>query len=237
MDFAPKVKDATEAIQQFPPLVDAILNILSTPAGWVVLAALFLWLLVNKNFVHLFDIFERKERRRFEYLDLYIAKPELADAEALKVLRDFRDAHYFKVATRIDAKGKFRSALIVLHERTSHIVSWGLIRRAIPYIEVDQDGKVSIRERTTFETIGYRYNQLVGYVSLLAAAGIFSLFIFTNGKTLAALVWGVGGSFGVVFFAIFVFAQNWPVHAATCIKMELSRSSKRTNKAPKPSPV
>lgn len=89
------------ATQQVIPLADALANLLQTPAGLIAVVVFFLWLLVNKDFSHLFELFERKEKRRSEQLDLYVSKPELADANSIKVLSDLRDAHYFKVATGI----------------------------------------------------------------------------------------------------------------------------------------
>lgn len=225
MEFAPQVRDATEAIQQVPPLVGAILNLLQTPAGWAVLAALFFWFLVNKDFSHVFGFLERRERRRFEYLDLYIAKHEVADEGAVKVLRDLRDAHYFKIGTGIYAEKKLRIALIGLHERISYIVSWRQIRRAVPYIEADQNGNISIRKLSRVEIVGYWYNQLVGYASLLVAAGTFSFLIFLKGMTLSALMWCIGGGLAALFFAIFVFAQNLPANSAKRIHKELKQSN------------
>jgi len=223
MPFAPQVRDATEAIQQVPTLVAELTDLLQAPAGWLVLAAFFFWLLVNKDFSHIFNVLERKERRRFEHLDLYVTKPELADEESVKVLRDLRDAHYFKIATGIYAEKRLRSALIALHNRTSHLVNWGQIRRAYPYINANDSGMVTIRELTGFERVSYWYNQFVGYTSLLLAAGILTLFFFSGSKTFTSLAWGVGGTLFVVFFALFVFAQNWPALAAKQIKRELAK--------------
>lgn len=232
MNLVPDVKDATEAIQQVPPLVEAIVSLLQTPAGWFVLAVLFFWLLVNKDFSHIFDMFERKERRQFEYLDLYIAKSELADEESVKVLRDLRDAHYFKVATGIYAEKKLRRALINLHDRTSHFISWTQIRRAFRYIETSEDGIVEIRKLRKFEAIGYWYNELIAYVCLLLAAGLLNLFLFSDGRNSTSVAWGIISPLAAVFFAMFVFAQNWPILAARRIQKELmkipSQHGKRT---------
>lgn len=221
MDLAPQLKDATEAIQHVPPLADAITNLLQTPTGWIAIAAFFFWLIVNKDFSHLFDILERKERRRSEHLDIYVAKPELADSESIKTLSDLRDAHYFKIATGIYAEKKLRYALINLHNRTSHHISWEKIRRAFSYIEINNDGTIVIRNLTRFESIGYWYNEIVGYASLLFAAGFLSLFFMITPKTLSTFAWGIGSSLTAVLFAMFVFAQNWPILAAKSIQKEL----------------
>lgn len=225
MDLTPQLKDATEAIQYVPPLTDAIANLLQTPTGWAAIAAFFFWLIVNKDFSHIFDILERKEKRKFEHLDLYVTKPELADSESVKVLSDLRDAHFFNIATGIYAEKKLRSALINLHNCTSHHISWGQIRRAFPYLEVSEDKTIVIRRQTNFEKIGYWYNQSIGYISLLLAASLLSLFFIATPKSLGSFAWCIGGGLIMIIFAMFVFAQNWPVLAAKKIQKELCRES------------
>lgn len=221
MELTAQLKDATEATQQVIPLADALANLLQTPAGLIAIAMFFFWLLVNKDFSHLLELFERKEKKRSEQLDLYVSKPELADADSITVLSDLRDAHYFKVATGIYAEKKLRSALITLHNQTSHHISWQQIKRAFQYIEIGENNTLEIRELTTIEVLGYWYNQLVGYASALFAACIFGLFVITSPKTLASFAWGIGGGLGVIFFAMFVLSQNWPIHAAKQIRKEL----------------
>lgn len=225
MDIAPQVKDATEAIQHLPPLLNAISSLFQRPVGWALLAALFVWLLLNKDFSKFFDFFERKEKRRSEHLDLYVSKSELADEESIRVLRDLRDAEYFKIATGIYAEKRLRRALIGLHERTSHHTTWGHIRRAIQFLEADKQGNVSVRDFTRFETIGYWYNQIIGYASLLLAAGIISLLLLSYIKGPSAVAISIGGSFAIILFAMFAFAQNWPVQAAKRIKAEISEEN------------
>jgi len=223
MELTSQIKDATEAIHQLPPLVDGLVTLLKTPAGWFVLTAFFIWLLINKDFSRIFDFKDRRERQRFEHLDLYVNKPELADEDSVKALRDLRDAHYFKIATGIYAEKSLRKALIKLHDQTSHNVSWSSIRRAYQYIQADGNQNVTVRELTIFEKFGYWYNQIVGYVSLLAAASILSLFVLSSNKSIASFAWGVGGALATVFFAMFVFAQNWPEHAAKRIQREMTK--------------
>lgn len=221
MELTAQLKDATEAAQQVVPLADAVTNLLQTPVGLIAAVLFFLWLLVNKDFSHLFDLFERKEKKRSEQLDQYVSKPELADPDSVRVLSDLRDAHYFKIATGIYAEKKLRKALITLHNRASHHISWQQIRRAFQYIEISGDEALVIRQFTLFELIGYGYNQLVGYTCLLFAAGLFGLFLIANPKTLSSFAWCVGGGLSSILFAMFVLSQNWPIHAAKKIRKEL----------------
>jgi hypothetical protein len=73
MDFAVRIKDATEAVQQVPSLVDAILTLLKTSSGWAVLLILAFWILLNKNFFHFFAAIEKRKRRRLEHIESYVA--------------------------------------------------------------------------------------------------------------------------------------------------------------------
>ncbi len=222
MDLTPQVKDATDAIHSFPALADAVLDLLRTPAGWFASAAVLVWFLVNKKLYRVFDVAENRERRRLDHLDSYVTKPEAADAESMAVLRDLRDAHYFKIGTGIYAERRLRASLIWLHLKTSHLINWCQIRKALSFIEPNSDGTASIRDLRFTEKVGFYYNETVAYLSLLPAAGTFVLFLSSNLRTLSAFGWGFGVSLGAFIFAMFVFAQNIPERASRRIKKELA---------------
>ncbi len=222
MDIALQFKDETETFQQVTSLTNTIISALQSPEGWIIVPIFFFWLIVNKDFSHVFDILERKEKRRAEQLEFYVTKPEIADSETISVLNDLRDTHYFKVATGIYAEKKLRHALINLHNSTSHNVSWRQIRRAFRYIEMNKDGSIAIRRMTIFEIIGYWYNQIVGYIIFLFAAVILALYVFLMPRTFSNVASGILGSLVIILFAMFVFAQNWPILAARKIQNELA---------------
>lgn len=219
MELAPLVEDLTKATQSLPSLLDAVSSL--PLSGWVVLVAFFLWLLANKNLPRVFDVLERKEMRRLGQLETYVSSPGSGDANALKAVQDIRDAHYFKIATGIYAESRVRSAFIKLHEATSHLVSWRHICRAHPYLKVAADETVTVRELDFSETLSYWYNQFVAYFFLLISAALFSLVILSGSKTLTSFSLGFGGGILSALFAMFVFSQNWPVHAAKKIAKEL----------------
>lgn len=219
MELAPQVEDLAKAIQSLPSLLDAVSTL--PLSGWIVLVAFFLWLLANKNIPRVFDVLERKEKRRLEQFDAYVSSPNAGDSNTTKVIRDLRDAHYFKIATGIYAESRVRNAFIKLHEATSHLITWRHICRAHPYLKVAEDETVTVRELDYSEKLSYWYNQLSAYFFLLLSATLISLVILSESKTLTSVSFGFGGGVLSALFAMFIFSQNLPVHAAKKIAKEL----------------
>ena len=219
MELAPQVEDLAKAIQSLPSLLDAVSSL--PLSGWVVLVAFFFWFLANKNLPHVFGLIERKEKRRLEQLETYVSSPDSGDVNAIKAIRDLRDAHYFKIATGIYAESRVRNAYIKLHEATSHLITWRHICRAHPYVKVAPDETVTVRAMDFSETLSYWYNQVFAYFFLLISAALVSLVILSGSKTLTSFSFGFGGGIVSALFAMFIFSQNWPVHAAKKIAKEL----------------
>jgi uncharacterized membrane protein len=223
MSMTPAIKDATEAIQNIPPLVDAFTKLLATPIGWALLIGLFIWFVVNRRLYTFFDFAEKRERQRLESLDTYVAKPDVADPESIRVASDIRDAYYFKLGTGIYAEKRFRTSLIWLHGKTSYLITWKQIRRALPYIESTPEGTASVRDLSTTEKFGYWYNELIAYLSLLATAGIFAVLLLSNLRSLSTVALGIGGTIAALALAMFAFTQNFPEKTARRIKRELEK--------------
>jgi hypothetical protein len=223
VELTPLVKDSTEAIQALPNFAEAITSLVKTPGGIVLALLLFLWLVVNSDYSRMLEMLEYKKRRRLEQINEYVASPDLADPETITAVKDLRDTHYFKVATGIYAEGVTRSGLIKAHQILSHSVTWTHIRRAHPYIYVAADQSITIRELTIFEKFGYWYNQFVAYACMGFAALWGAMVIITGNKSASSFLLGFGGAGLVVLFAMFVFYQNWPVHAKDRIAKELRR--------------
>lgn len=220
MELAAHVIDLANAIQSLSAVVDALASL--PISSWVALVVFFLWLLVNKDPSRILGILERKQTLRLERLDAYVASSDLADTSAIRVMRDLRDAHYFKIGTGIYAENRLRNALIKLHEMTSHLVTWRHIRLALPYLEIGANESIAVRALRTSEKLGYWYNQLIAYTFLLIAATLVSLVILSGSKTLASFLIGFGGGILSALFAMFVLSQNWPVHASRRIAGELA---------------
>ncbi|MDP3811060.1 MAG: hypothetical protein Q8Q78_08670 [Hydrogenophaga sp.] len=217
------IKGMGDTLTSMHPLFNSVSESLQSPVGLVTLLLVFVWLLVNKDVSHLFNLFERKERRRFELLEQYLSKPEIADKETRIAVSELRDAHYFKAATGIYAEKTFRHALLRMHAQTSFTVNWMQIRRARPHIELSTSGDAIIKPFLPFEIFGYWYNTITVYTSLLGAAITAAALMFSNHRNLPTLVGGFLLILIAVAFAIFVARQNWPYKAALHIQKELSK--------------
>lgn len=215
------LKQTTELVKSIPEFMEAVTEVLQTPWGWLFLALIVFWFFINKDLSHVSNFFERGRTRRLEKLESYISNVEMADESALKVIKDLRDAYYFKVATGIYAERMFRDSLINLHNITSPQINWTLIKRAIPYIKASQDMSISIRDMESWEKIGHYYNLFVGFMFLVFSGVVFITFMLSEPKTITNILIGAGGSLACAIFSIFVFAQNWPYGAAKDIRYEL----------------
>jgi hypothetical protein len=224
MDLAFQVKNTTEAVQNLPSLLRAIYELVTTPGGAVLLVLLFLGLLANRGFFsRVFDMFEHKERRRLEQINEYVLSHDAADPETIKVVKDLRDAHYFKVATGIYAENRTRSAFIKLHQTSSHCIAWKHIERARPYMEIAEDQTITIRDFNFIEKLGYWYNLCVAILSLLFAVLLIVAFLLSDTKNITSLESSFGSSLFLLVLAVVMFIENLPVHAAKRIANELQR--------------
>ncbi|MGZ5028666.1 MAG: hypothetical protein ACXV9T_15900 [Methylobacter sp.] len=225
MEIAPQVKDMTEVVQNLPTLLSAILELVTTPEGTILIILFLIWLPVNSGgFSRALDMLERKERRRLEQINEYLLSHEAADPETIKVVRDLRDAHYFKVATGIYAENRTRSAFIKMHQLSSHCISWKHIERARPYIDIAADETISIRDLTFIEKISYWYNQFVAYGSICFSILLFiAKFAFAENKTIMLFGANFATSLLLALFGLCVFIQNSPVRAKERIAKELER--------------
>lgn len=174
-------------------------------AGWIVLIALALGSAVSKSFLWIFGMWDRSERKRFEKINFYITNTEIADEESVKVMRDIRDADFFKIGTGIYAERKLRIAVIRLYERTSILISWRVISRAFPFLSTDASGELFVRELNRFESFGYWYNRIIGWGSFIMAVILFILLYFSGGKTFGSF----GGSSLAAVVAFFSPPLYW----------------------------
>lgn len=154
---------------------------------------------------------------------MYMSNQEAANEDVLKVIKDLRDAQYFKVATGIYAEKSLRESLIYLHEKTSHSITWTNIKRSLPYLSATSDTKIEVRKQKCTEKIGYWYNIGVGSLFFCFAIVIFLAFFLVSPGSVGIIVGGATLSLLCAFFAFFVFSQNWPVTSAKKIKEELHK--------------
>lgn len=220
-----QIDQAAEMVKSIPEFMEAVSGVLQTPYGWFVLTALLIWFLINRDLSHLLGLFERGEKTRIEKLESYLERESSADEGSLRVIKDLRDAHYFKIATGIYAEKWRRESLIKLHDNVSHTINWVQIKRALPFIKITSDKSVSIRGLTFLEKVGHYYNIAVGFLFSFFAIAAILVFIVSDQKSILSIIIGLGGAIGSAFFAMFVFSQNWPYNSAEKIKEELSRIS------------
>ena len=225
MGLSDKVQDTTEALKNVEPLVAMVMSILKTPTGWVLVVGWIVWLILNKNLLHLFDFFERGEKKKLTGIDEYVSKPDIADSDILKVVLESRNAYYFKVATGINTEKRLRDALIKLHASSSSEMTWTRIRRAHPYIKLGSGDNITI-EISRFDKLTYGYNIVVGCCSMFFSAGIFIYSLYSM-KMADGGALGIAGAFLLYLFSLFVLTQNWPMSAAKKIKIELMQLSEK----------
>ncbi|WP_351189321.1 hypothetical protein [Shewanella sp. TB4-MNA-CIBAN-0142] len=224
-DIAKGIHSATSVVNSIPEFMKALTDVMETPYGWIILAVILIWFLLNKDLSRFLNIFETKEKKRLDKLEVYVNNKEAANNEALEVIKDLRDAHYFKVATDIYAEKSLRDSLINLHKKTSHTINWINIKRAMPYINADSTSTVSIRDQSRSEKFGYFYNLFTGWLFLGFAVALSLVFIFSNDRVLSQFALWIASTLFCAFFAMFAFSQNFPIRAAKKIKTELEKVS------------
>ncbi|WP_257292716.1 hypothetical protein [Endozoicomonas sp. ONNA1] len=213
----------TETIQSIPEILSALSDVLSTPLGWLIVLGLFLWLIVNKDFSHLFDLAERKKKNQLRDIETYVTNKDAACDDSMSVIKDFRDAYYFKVATGIYAEQKLRESLIELHRITSNTISWVDIRRAISFILVDENKNIKVRDFNWFEKFSYYYNFFVAFLfGFTAILVLIALLVSASKGTQQIFFWIVSLLF-CFCVAVYSLAQNWPIESAKKIKKELKK--------------
>lgn len=170
------IDNLTKALQSIPTLMEALVQALQTPYGWIPLAGILLWFAVNKDLFIFFHFYEEKQKKKLDYLEKYLANDVIAEPDTKAVISDFRDCYYFKAATGIQAEKKFRHALINLHKITSADITWITLKRALPYFEFGEKNKIKIKEISKRERLGRFYNALVGWLFLGFSAATFTAF-------------------------------------------------------------
>lgn len=167
-----------------PSLINALLILLKSPVGWVVILAMSAWLFLNKDFTHVFNVIERRQKRRIEHLERYLADLPNADPLLVEAFKEQRDALYFQVVTGIRAEKIRRLALVELHRKLSHAVTWADIKYGQHYIEVDAQGVTTVRERDTAGRVEFLLGLALMMVMLTLGVLLFLLFLLSPSKTM-----------------------------------------------------
>lgn len=228
-----QIAQATEVVKSIPDFITAVADVIQTPSGLIVTAFVIVWFVINRDFTNISNLFKNKENKRLERLEAYVSAPEHADPKTLQIAKEQRDTYYFKVSTNgIYAELELREELIKLHESTTHHINWTIIRRAIPFLKLSDDGKLYVKDKTLADIISIYYNRFIAVMLVVATIGSLFLLIFTTEPTfvttlkmgLLALFFGLG--------TLAVLSQNFPTSAADKIIKELEQSDVKKDNLP-----
>lgn len=219
-----------EFIRSVPDFLDALAELIQTPYGWLPLIAIFAWFLLNKNVISIFRMLGDRERRTLEQIESYLVRDKGTDPKASLVFTDIITSKYFKSATGIYAEKKFRDILIELHESTSTKVGWVVIKRALPFIEVNADNKLMIRPPKKHEVIGRYYNNVVGWLLIAFSSSLFLISIASLREGILMFAAWLAATIFFMISSILVFSLNYPILAARKIERELSGPSAKVPK-------
>lgn len=216
--------------------------------------------LIESNTISdIFELFERREKRKMELLESYVSlSAEGIDECVREEIKDQRDTLYFKAATGIYAEKRLRNALTTLHKTTN--ITWKQIHLARYHLEETNKSEetnktvtaiferffsvlstLRLYEKKSNETITvkfcpiYRwYNWFLCLIFVLSALLWFysAILQVKNTQTLQPIFPGV---FQVLLFVLLAMAANYQnrnVNAASEIAKELNRVLKNAEEFP-----
>lgn len=218
-----RVQDATTAVKALVPLVEAISALFATPGGIIAAIVVFAWLLSKFRSLPLLQHFSERKSVRQASMEKYLQEPERGDPVCLKVLREIRDTDMFRTATGIYAEKRRREALVVLHDDLSGIVTWRMIRRADPFLELDENDKFQVRPFTLVERFEFAFNTGVMYFGFGTAAVLFVGALLYPGLTSKDGLILLSAVLGLMALGIYSAVQNFPRRNALSIKDGLAK--------------
>ncbi|EGR1588180.1 hypothetical protein [Vibrio parahaemolyticus] len=215
---------ATEAVKSIPDFISAITDVLQTPSGLIVSVIVLLWFILNRDLTKIYGVFEYKQNKRLSRLDEYINNADSADGETLRVAKEQRDTYYFKIATNgIYAESTLRNSLIRLNENSSSKINWTLIRRAMPYIRLNEQKNIYIRDFDWQDSVSIFYNYTIAIMLGLFSIGSLFLLIFSSSLTFLTTLKIVFVAIMFAIGALVMLAQNLSHTSAKAIKSELKQ--------------
>lgn len=214
-----KAPEYLKAIQDIQPLLSETIQ---TPVGFFITLALSFWFILTRDYNNIFNLLERKTNKKIEHLDKYLSTPALADPASFEVAKEQRDAYYFKISTNgIYAEKQLRSALITLHESSSSTITWKIIRRAMPFLDISDEGSLFVKDKNWNDRIGFFYNRLISSLLVLAAITLFLIHIIFVDIVIIETLKMLSNVVLCICLSLFMFAQNFPRIAADKIETEL----------------
>jgi hypothetical protein len=215
------MNSAIETVKSIPELMNALAEVVQTPYGWIPLALIILWFVVNKDFLLFLRFHSEKEKKKLDEIEKYLSDKDNVDPISQEVFVDIRTSRYFKVATGIHAEKKMRDALIDLHKNTSSNISWTTIRRALSLLKFKEDNSIEILKPNKIQTLGKYYNLSIGWLFVAFSAAIFLTMIASAKSGLLVLLFFLFLMITCLAMALFAFSQNFPLMSAMRIREEI----------------
>jgi hypothetical protein len=221
MPALPDVEEVTKSVKAIPQLIEALTELIKMPFGIVVFVLILVWFIKTIGAFQLVDFLGRRSRARAEALEKYLANTAEKDTVCVAALHDVNDAEHFRLATKIYVEKLRRTALIALHARVQHKVTWVGIRQALQYYEYHLDGTVTIRAKSLFDRLGYYYNYFMAGFAGLGGIGLIALLLLTRRTEMQAII-SLAGIPLALFIGIFSVYQNLPDYFAGRISAALA---------------
>lgn len=219
MSSIDKVPEYLKAIQEIQPL---LIENLQSPVGFFITLAAFFWFILTRDYNIFFNLFERKTNKKIEQIDKYISNPDLADPGSLRVAKEQRDAHYFYISTNgIRAEKPLRTELIYLYENSSAAINWTIIKRSIRFLDISKEGVLFVKDKSTFDIIGFYYNKLTAILLILSAITLFLIQILFVEVSFIELITMLAKVSLCTVLSLFMVSQNFPLIAVNKIENEL----------------
>lgn len=217
-----KISEYTESLKDIQEFLTELTNVIQIPTGLLIIALFIIWVIITKDFTNLFNLFERKTNKRLELIEKYISNPDPDDKEALKAAQDQRSVYYFKVTTNgIYAEKKLRNKLIELHENSSAKINWTMIRRALRFIEIADDGSIYIKEKTLTDKFGIIYVNTLAVLLFLSAISIAAVHLLLMDTSFIETMKMIAYVICCIISAIFMISQKFPRRDADRIAKEI----------------
>lgn len=155
-------------INTAPDLLHRFMELLTNPLGLFVtfVFAVFVFFrhIQSDQF---FSWFERKDKNRIAALEAYLSE-DSHHSENQQLIKEMREAHYFKKATGMDVDVEWIAPLIAFHQSLNGKIRWQQIQFAHKFLELDNN---QITLSQSIHSLWRKFD--LGFQILLAFGAIF----------------------------------------------------------------
>lgn len=219
IDILSKILNLLVSYESQPEEIKSAVN--AIPLVFILFSVL-IWFISKQNIEWLLTYHEQRKRNKINVLNEMLSSQSCAD-DLHDIIKDLRDAHYFKEATNIYAEYFQRTALIDLYQRIDKKFTWEDIRRSLKYANFNTD-VLTYQRFTRKHKMAYWFNIIMGLgsaiFSFLILILILTLYVTHNLTAISSVT--------LIFQMIFIFMiglsylrQNWSYNAAKRISRYL----------------